>query len=293
MRLFTALADVTAEALARRDRPLASAALWAWAVDAVPRDHEFIVRVGVVDTLTRLVSLNARALELSADAPAAAEPWEVWSGDATRLRLLDGSLSKQEVLAHLLAAPPKYSAGVEWLRAQGAAAPGRAASLSISEVLELHASFTAVLAQGLLPGAAATLALDAMVPTDKDPSVAVLPADEAAARPALLRAGSLAHHTHSQHQLSYSAARYPHCSCNVCHASIRATGSIAAWYCSDCDFDACENCFAERRAAEWWEAGLVSEARADFVSSSGSRLSDCKVSYLAPEVKRPLYLGKE
>lgn len=214
MRLYASVADIAAEALGRRDRSLASAAMWAWAVDAAPRDHEFVVRVGVVDSLTRLVSLNAKTLELAGAKPAAVgddaeldagiEPWVSWDVNATRLRLLDGSLTKQEVVAHMLAAPARFGAGVAWLRSQGFDTPERAAAQPVSDVLALQGGFTRVLLEGESGSAAAAAAssFDAMVPTDKDPSLAA-PGPETVPRAALQRAGSLVHQNHS-HSLTHS-----------------------------------------------------------------------------------------
>jgi hypothetical protein len=255
VRLYSSLGEVLIEAVGKSDQPLGSGVMWAWAIDALPKDHEFLLRVGIVDALAKITSLQTKAIEEWSGESEAATTWTPWSAPETRSRALTGRLTKHEILAHISAAPAPPSSvggltGAAWLASRGVSITGSApTALSMSQVLSLQSAFT--LDWLGLSGASVDAAdsavtatmYDTAVPTDEDATLVAVASAQSVARPVLTRKSTL--HSRHSHPLTFTQ-RSERCSCNVCHRDLGATGSTSAWYCSPDDFDCCEACFAKR-----------------------------------------------
>jgi hypothetical protein len=109
-------------------------------------------------------------------------------------------------------------------------------------------------------------------------------------RPTLYRTTrKVARHTHA---LVRDTGRLERAHCDVCGRKA-AAGGVASWWCPPCDFDACEECFAARAGADWWEAAPVRDLR---LTEGGTALAAWARSPpppvavgLPPAVARPLY----
>ena len=95
------------------------------------RDHEFLLRVGIVPILHRLAGLQGgggasvpstpRGTLVPSAAPSSPE-WFAWPVEYVDSALLAGTLSKHQVLAHIQAAPTSTVPAV-WLESRGLRAP--------------------------------------------------------------------------------------------------------------------------------------------------------------------------
>lgn len=137
INVFTAMSDTLSSASALCDPTLSAYVMWTWGCDVGTRDHEFLLRSGILPLLASKFSLDAILDEKahaeavdsnrSASSSAARPSWKPWRLDDIRTGLLSGWLSKHQVLVHILAAPISaivVDTGVTPLSAASASAAG-------------------------------------------------------------------------------------------------------------------------------------------------------------------------
>lgn len=127
LSLYTYTAELLAECTAEVDPGLMFVLLRAWAVDFEARDHEFLLRVGLLSAIRRLLSLRSPGVPPS-EHPA---EWVPWPADYVRGALSSGTLSKREVIVHMLEAP-RTVADTTWLASHGLDAPVKDLCLRLS-----------------------------------------------------------------------------------------------------------------------------------------------------------------
>lgn len=131
--LYTVLSDTLSSSAALNDPVLTAYIMWTWGCDADARDHEFMLRSGMLPNLAAKFSfesiLEDRHVAEHADAGRlhehrrAATTWQPWKLDDIRAGLVSGWLSKHQVIAHALAAPARaVLKDVPQVDASGAAA---------------------------------------------------------------------------------------------------------------------------------------------------------------------------
>lgn len=174
--LYTQLGHLLAYALSARRPQVASLVMWAWAVDASPRQHGFLARSGILTALGGLSSLPAIAMEhLDDGAPSTWGPvgsdrvsWRPWRMDHVIACLSAGTITKFDILCHIAAAPdavvaklhPVSGTAEAWLKhcpelaatSPDGSAPAAinketlravAAAMSISQAADVYAAFSA------------------------------------------------------------------------------------------------------------------------------------------------------
>ena len=124
LQLYVYIGDLMNASSETGDAATATLTVWSWGVDFEPQDHEFLLRVGLVKSLSQLCSLRTRATDAgiaiaalsdaatpSADAKdpssnteSAATPrveWAPWPLEYVRKSLTTGMLTKWELILHM------------------------------------------------------------------------------------------------------------------------------------------------------------------------------------------------
>ena len=111
--LFTEMGELLLQAAADSDPGMAHVIMWNWGLDFEPQDHEFLLRVGIVPSLHRMITVKRhhdRALLDTATGAGTADPadaaaWVPWSVGDVRSCLRNGAITKRELLEHMHDAP--------------------------------------------------------------------------------------------------------------------------------------------------------------------------------------------
>lgn len=142
---------------------------WNWAIDFEPQDHEFVLRVGIVPSLSKLFSMSQQAVVAQSlqragprrDGTSASPPngWSLWPLEYVRTALTSGTLTKWELVMHMQArgGVPLLSseAAGEWWRSKQLHRSARtvANNHTIPSLIDLFVEFTARVAVTSTPEA--------------------------------------------------------------------------------------------------------------------------------------------
>ena len=74
MALYTSLSESISLASVQEDQVLAAAVLWSWGIHLEDSDHEFILRSGVLQTLSSLMAVSNMTTDKAIPAPAPVTP---------------------------------------------------------------------------------------------------------------------------------------------------------------------------------------------------------------------------
>ena len=104
---------------------LAHVAMWNWGLDFENRDHEFLVRVGILSHLRSQFSLLVREQQEQKEQQEdddtenhSSSSWIPWSFDYVKQALLTGELTKRGLLTHMRGAPRSLVSS-EWFARKG------------------------------------------------------------------------------------------------------------------------------------------------------------------------------
>lgn len=155
--LYTYLSDLLGHAYEDSDPAFGHVLAWCWGLDFEARDHEFLLRIGIIPTLhvmmslrreSQLRSLSEAASSARTDSSGEPAKWTPWSVEHVRGALASGSLTKLELLRHMRVAPAA-AVPPDWYAANGLVGDARAATASrtvdqmASAYESWHAAFVA------------------------------------------------------------------------------------------------------------------------------------------------------
>lgn len=154
--LYTHLAELLNMAVSGADATLSHVVLWTWGCDLEARDHEFVLRVNLVPALKSMLSFVSRgcaaeqmvrecnASEFQQQSPTALR--DVWTVDRVVTGLMNGSLTKREVVFHMKfvaggpagsALPPEFWTSTQLNRSLRECT----ASISVADLVAAYESF--------------------------------------------------------------------------------------------------------------------------------------------------------
>jgi hypothetical protein len=123
LKLYTKVMEILKYATSSRilDTQLAHVAMWNWGLDFENRDHEFLVRVGILSHLRKQFSLlvSEQQNNIKRDERKVENPeWIPWSLEYVKNGLLTGTLTKRGLVTHMRSAPIT-AVSLEWFDRQG------------------------------------------------------------------------------------------------------------------------------------------------------------------------------
>ena len=157
--LYTHMCDVMAEAAVACNPAVGHVVMWNWALDFEERDHEFLLRVGILPALRRMMSLRKQPDMFPRLIPAGgggggggsvspSSTWVLWPAAYVGDALQSGAVTKREVAAHMKAAPLGAVPAEWWLGHHCADGDAKtlAAQHTIASLAELYSQFAQALA---------------------------------------------------------------------------------------------------------------------------------------------------
>ena len=145
LQLYTKLMEILKYATSSRirDTQLAHVAMWNWGLDFENRDHEFLVRVGILSHLRNQFSLLVREQQQQQDDDdgddEAFNKWIPWSYEYVKQALLAGKLTKRGLLTHMRGVPRSVVSS-EWFARNGLDEAKQCYD-NIESLLNLYATF--------------------------------------------------------------------------------------------------------------------------------------------------------